>query len=314
MSQMNLGPRDIEAFLAVASHGSFHAAAIALGLSQPAMSSRIRHVEDLLGVKLFHRTTRKVSITDHGERLRIRAEQAMSELGAVVRELRDEARMQRGRVVVGVTATVAAGPTFLPIIQSFKEKWPGVEVMVRDDLRDRTIHMLTSGEIDLAVTVSGTVKRSKPDERIKLDILAHEELLCVANEDHPLFRQKTVTITKAAQYPLLMRPQQTAMWELLSDAYHLAGFTLQAAFVSDNITTLVAMLKAGFGISFMPIGILPMFNMSGLRTKPISPTPLRRPIVLATARGRAIQPNSAALMDAFRVGFASRHSKRYLSP
>ncbi|MDH6261718.1 LysR family transcriptional regulator [Bradyrhizobium sp. BR13661] len=301
MSQINLGPREIEAFLAVASHGSFRAAAIALGMSQPAISSRIRHAEDVLGVRLFHRTTRKVSITDHGERLRIRAEAAIAELRAVIHEFRDEARMQRGRIVIGASPATAAGVKFFSIIQQFRKRWPGIEVIVHDDLDGPPLDRLVSGEIDFAV---GPARRV--DERLNFEVLMQEDILLVAHESHPLSRQRVVTIADAAEYPLLTRPPQTAIWELLSDVYQTAGFPLKPAVEFHNVLSLVAMLKAGFGISFVPAGAIPLLNMDELKTRRISPTPLQRTVAIVTARGRAVQPSSAALMNALRLGYGLR--------
>jgi DNA-binding transcriptional LysR family regulator len=65
-------------------------------------------VEADLGLRLFHRTTRRVTITAAGERLRLRAERTVAELRAIVQELNDEAQLKRGRVVLGATTTVAA--------------------------------------------------------------------------------------------------------------------------------------------------------------------------------------------------------------
>jgi len=303
MSQINLGPRDIEAFLAVAAHGNFRAAGIALGVSQPAVSSRIRHAEDVLGVKLFHRTTRRVAITEHGERLRIRAEQAMSELRAVIHEFRDEARMQRGRVIIGVAPTVAAGATFLPTLEKFMRRWPGIEVIVRDDLVGRSLSRLVSGEIDFSL---GPLARA--DERFVFEPLVKEEFVLAAHSGHPLFLQRSVRIVEAAKYPLLTMPPETAVWEMLCDAYEASGLKFKPAFESHNVMTIVAMLKAGFGISFMPVGVVPLFNFDDLKTARIAPKPLLRSIAITTARGRAAQPSSVALMNALRSGFAAHRA------
>lgn len=89
---INLSPADLDAFVAVAETGSFRQAAQTLGVSQPTISARIRHLEAVLGVRLFHRTTRRVVITDAGERLRGRVERMVLETRALLREFREEAR------------------------------------------------------------------------------------------------------------------------------------------------------------------------------------------------------------------------------
>ena len=96
MERINLSPAEIDAFLSLAETGSFSRTGAALGLSQPAVSARISHLEQTLGVPLFHRTTRRVTITVTGERLRVRLERAMAELRALTEELREEADLRRG--------------------------------------------------------------------------------------------------------------------------------------------------------------------------------------------------------------------------
>ena len=300
MNQINLSPRDVEAILAVATHCNFHAAAAALGMSQPAISSRVRHAEDVLGVKLFHRTTRKVTITEHGERLRIRAEQVMAELRAVAHEFQDEAQLRRGRVIVGVAPTVAAGSMFLPIVERFNQKWPLVEVIVKDDLMGRSLDRLISGEIDFSV---GPAIRS--DDRFRFEPLAKEELVVVAPKNHPLMRKGTVRLADVARYPLLTMPMQSAIWETLNDAYQAEGLAFKPAFVSHNVLTFLAMAKAGFGLCFLPVGVIPLFNMDTLKMARIVPRPLLRAIAIGTARGRAVQPGPMALMKALRSEFNS---------
>jgi LysR family transcriptional regulator, carnitine catabolism transcriptional activator len=95
MPLINLSPSDLEAFLAVAESGSFSKSAVALGLSQPAISARIKHLEDVLGVILFHRTSRRVAISDSGERLRIRLERTMGELRTLLKEFDAEASLRK---------------------------------------------------------------------------------------------------------------------------------------------------------------------------------------------------------------------------
>src|SRR5882672_10285999 len=108
MKLINIETADLQSVLAVADLGSFRAAAASLGCSQPAITARIQRVEAILGLRLFHRTTRRVTITEAGERLRVRAERTVSELQAIVQEFNDEAQLKRGRVVLGATSTVAA--------------------------------------------------------------------------------------------------------------------------------------------------------------------------------------------------------------
>jgi LysR family transcriptional regulator, carnitine catabolism transcriptional activator len=291
MKSINIGLRELEAILEVGRNGNFRSAAIALGLSQPAVSSRIRQAEDLLGIKLFHRTTRKVSLTKHGERLYVHAERTLSELASVVEEFKDEARLKRGRVAVGVTPTIAASAVFSKVLLEFGHKWPGIELVLRDDFSGRAFERLIAGEVDFVLTPA--IGR---DARLDFKVIAQEELVLICREDHPLAARSRITLADTAQYPLMTTPAETPVWDLMRDRYSQEGLSFNPAFASTNVTTLVALVRTGWGISFLPTGMVPILSMRELCISSITPRPIERPISIATAKGRAVQPGAKTLI------------------
>ena len=155
--------RHLKTLIAIAEHGSFAAAGDAIGLTQSAVSLHVKALEEDLETKLFDRTTRRVVITDAGQRLRGRVERMVVDMRNLVREFRDEAHLGRGRVVVGASPSVAAA--FLPkVIAEFQRRRPGIEVVLVDDFFGQVLDRVTRGEVDLAVTpvVPGRA-RSPPD-------------------------------------------------------------------------------------------------------------------------------------------------------
>src|ERR1700750_365907 len=78
---------DLRAFIAVADHRSFQRAADVLGVARPSLSHTIRDLEDSLGVRLFHRTTRSVSLTEAGRRLEWRLHPLMHDLDAALEDV-----------------------------------------------------------------------------------------------------------------------------------------------------------------------------------------------------------------------------------
>jgi DNA-binding transcriptional LysR family regulator len=296
MKPINIGPRDLEAILAVAQHGSFRAAAAALELSQPSVSARIRHAEDVLGVKLFHRTTRRVTITRHGERLAQRAEQAMADLRALAQEFKEESRLQRGRVIVGATPSIAS--SVLPkVIQRFRQRWPGIEVVLQDDFLGRALDRVHLGEVDFAVTPS-----AEADDRFECEPLTREEFVLLMPIDHELARLRSVTLPAAARYPVLTLPPGTATREMLASAYQAAGLSFRPAFETHNMVSVVAMIKAGFGVAYVPSGVRHLFRLDDLKAVHVRGADLTRQITITRARGRAVQPAAEALMAALKEG------------
>ncbi|HJV84560.1 MAG TPA: LysR family transcriptional regulator [Noviherbaspirillum sp.] len=296
MNPINLEIGDLEAVLAVAESGSFRAAAELLHLTQPSISARVQRAEDVLGVKLFSRTTRKVTITEHGKRLCTRADHTISELRSILREFKDEAQLKRGRVVVGATPTIAA--TVVPeVIRRFNRRWPGVEIILRDDFFGRALERLSEGEVDFAI-----VPGQKADSRFNFETLYMDELLLAAPVGHPLLKGKRVSLADVGKYPLLTMPQQSAIWGLIADAFSAEGLEFKPAFQTMHMMSLIAMIKADFGVGFLPRRIIPMLNMEDIGIARVGRSGIYREVCLATDRTRAIQPATEGLMMAFREG------------
>src|SRR5581483_11278121 len=97
---MNIGLRQLRAFLAVAKHGSFRRAAEEVAVSQSAVSFAVQQLESELGLRLLDRTTRQVRMTAVGESLAASGSRLIGELDTVLKELKDAGRRRRGRVVM----------------------------------------------------------------------------------------------------------------------------------------------------------------------------------------------------------------------
>src|ERR1700677_2696960 len=105
----DLGSRQLLAVLAIPDYGSFIAAAAFLETSQPALTRTIQRIEDVLGVSLFERTTRRGQLTTGGREFVAVAERVLNDLRIAVRSMRELAEQQRGQVIVATIMSVANG-------------------------------------------------------------------------------------------------------------------------------------------------------------------------------------------------------------
>src|SRR5215831_9405213 len=127
----DLSARQLHAVLAVAEYRSFIAAAAFLQTSQPALTRAIKRVEDVLGVRLFERTTRRVEVTGAGREFIAVAERMLNDLAISVRSMREIGEAARGQVIISSIMSVASG--VLPrIVAGFRKMRPGVELSVRE--------------------------------------------------------------------------------------------------------------------------------------------------------------------------------------
>ncbi|MDF3074512.1 MAG: transcriptional regulator LysR family [Alphaproteobacteria bacterium] len=293
MDRINIGPDELETFIAVSELGSFRRAAEKLGISQPSVTSRVQRLENVLGVKLLNRTTRRVTTTEAGERLRLRAEHTVTELRSLVQEFRNEATLQRGRVAIAAAPSVAAS-VLPPIIRQFSQANPGVAITLTDEFVGTVLHYVSNATADLAV-----VPFSGKSAEYDFEPLFDDEFLVVAPRNHPIALKEVVEFEQVSRYPLLMLPKESAIWYTVRDEFERRGLKFQPAFQAYNLFTLVGLVEAGLGLSLLPQIIVPRLNLNTVTTVRVSGG-IRRHIGIVTLRGRALPPAVNAFIRSLR--------------
>jgi|SRR5580700_7726339 LysR family carnitine catabolism transcriptional activator len=176
----------LRAFAAVAEHGSFRKAANQLDLSQPALSNQIRDLEQTVRISLFHRTTRSVQLTEDGEQFLVRVRRALDDLDSGLLEIRDQAAIKGGRVIVACLPPVAC--SVLPkVIASFIKEHPGIEIGVLDEYEVPLVQRVLSREADFGLG-------SEPfrNEDLLFTKILEDSFIAVAPADHAIAGQPSV--------------------------------------------------------------------------------------------------------------------------
>src|SRR5688572_24661951 len=177
---MNL--RQLRYLVALSDERHFTRAAAREHVAQPALSQQIRSLEAELGMALVERTTRKVAMTQAGELLVARARRALAELDAAQAELQSLAGVQTGRLSVGALHTM--GPVDLSLLlATFHERYPAIDLTVREQSSEELAAMLRDDEIDLAFL---SVTERIQHRGLALRPLVSEELVVVLPADHEL--------------------------------------------------------------------------------------------------------------------------------
>jgi len=170
------GNTDLRAFVAVAEQGSFSKAAELLGLSPSSLSQIIRTFEERLGVRLLHRTTRSVGLTEAGERLLLRVRPALEELDAALTEVGHFRDRPAG--VVRVRCLRIAFRSYVePILTAFHEAFPDVKL---DILVDDTVADLVASGFDVGFTLGEVLEKDMIGVRIGQDF----RQIAVASPDY----------------------------------------------------------------------------------------------------------------------------------
>ena len=157
---MNRGDlADLTAFVAVADHLSFRAAASRLGVTPSALSHSMRQLEERLGVRLLHRTTRSVSVTDAGLRLLERLRPAIDQIAGALEDLNQERQRPFGRLRIYATH-MAAAAVIAPIWGRFLSTYPEVHLE------------LAVGEAPIDIVAKGFDAGIGPHDRAPADMIA----------------------------------------------------------------------------------------------------------------------------------------------
>ena len=171
MSNLPL-PEDLKVFIAVARTASFVSAAEALGLSATTVSKRIRILEATLGTKLLHRTTRRVTVTQEGERTYALAERILGDMDLLLDELSVARRAPRGLLRVcssfGFGRNYVAGP-----LGEMITKYPALNI--RLEVFDRLVDLGAEG-FDLDVRVGNEIA----PRHIATHLASNHRILCAA--------------------------------------------------------------------------------------------------------------------------------------
>ncbi|WP_295534869.1 LysR family transcriptional regulator [uncultured Pseudacidovorax sp.] len=293
MSRINFDLQQLQAFVAVADRAGFRAAAEDLHLSPAALSRRIDRLEQLLGARLFERTTRAVQLTRAGEAFLPRARLALDDLEAAVLGIHEIAARHAGRVSVACIPTIAT--TRMPgAIDGFSRRMPLVKVRLMDGGMDEVAAAVRTGEADFGLGFSGV-----SDPGLAFEPLVEDHYVLAIRRDHPLARKRAPTLALFAQERWLAVARTSGNRRLLDAALDVTGRPPVAWLEVGHVSTLLAMVEAGLGVGLVPALAVPQRHpvLKGLRLDDVG---LRRHLgVLSLAEGQ-LTPLARRFLDHLR--------------
>jgi len=207
----------LEVLLTVARTGSLNSAAAELGVSQQAVSSRIRAIEAQTGVPLVSRTPRGSSLTSEGvvvAEWAARLLDVAAELDAGISALRQD-RHSRLRVSASLTVAEALLPGCLVAFRAAAQRRPGpaAEIVLTAANSDAVLAQVSDGQADLGFVEGPRVPRS-----LRSKTVGHDRLVVVVPPAHPWARRRTVTPAELAGAPLVSREEGSGTREVLAAA------------------------------------------------------------------------------------------------
>lgn len=276
--------RVLRYFLTVVREQSITKASEVLHITQPTLSRQLAQMEEEVGVKLFDRGTRKITLTNEGLLLRRRAEEILQLVDKTERELVIQEEQVEGKITIGC-GEIASVQLLPDLFQSFHEKYPRVTFDIYTATADHVKDQMDRGLIDIGLLLE-PIDIEKYDF-IRLDM--KERWVVLMRPDSPLAKKDAVTAGELSELPLILPRRLRVQSELASwfgDYYE----NLNVMFTSNLSTNAAIMVSQGLAYSVVVEGSVPFWDQSKITYRPLSPD-LTATSVLAWKRG---QPFSLA--------------------
>jgi DNA-binding transcriptional LysR family regulator len=264
-------------------------AAEALHLTPPAVSMQIKELEAQVGLPLFDRQGRNVSLSTAGEYFLVHARRLLAALKEADDAMARLKRLERGLLTIGLVSTAKY---FVPqLLARFREEHPGVDVRLRVvGERKQLVELMQAGEVDLSV-----MGRPPKEIHTRAESFAAHPLVFVAPPGHPLLRGGPHEPSALAPYPIIAREHGSGTRSAMEAFFAERRADLLIAMEMSSNETIKQAVMAGLGLSFLSLHTMGLELRSGLlRVLDIKGAPVMRVWNVVHLASRLLSPAAEA--------------------
>ena len=236
---------ELQVFLAIATERSFSKAAGRMHRTQPAISQALKRLEDELGEQLIDRSSREGRLTEAGLVLKDYADRLMrlaDEANTAVRELRD---VRRGRVLIG--ANDGTVHSLLPLIATFRERFPAVQVEVRRVHARHIGHEVSQRSLDF-----GLVTFAPSPRELGSVIIDVADLVLLVPRGHPLAKRRVVHMDEVGRQPIVAHNDPSPARDRVLRLYERRHEELNILVSLPSLDAIKRAVEMGMGVAILP--------------------------------------------------------------
>jgi LysR family carnitine catabolism transcriptional activator len=291
--------RHIRAFLKIAETRNFTRAANDMHLSQSALTVQVQQLEESLGIRLFDRSKRGVTLTAAGKDVLGPLQRLFNDAQTIVEHARDLSSASTGFVTIAALPTVCAGA--LPeLVRSFIAACPGIRVQISDLVAERVREAVLKREVDFGI---GTLHGRDAD--LRATPLFHDRLVVFAPAGHPLSHKHTTTLREASTHGLILPGRESSVREAVEAIAHRERLLLDIRYETNFMPTALAFVRAKLGVAVLPE------TAAGAEASAFSRIPLSnrfsdRQIELLQRRDATLSPAAESLVRHLLLKFRGR--------
>ena len=243
----------LRSFHAVASEGGFTAAARAINVGQPTITTQVKALEGYFKVELFHRRGRRVELTDLGKTLFGLSQRIMSLEAEAAGLLLAAGGFNSGTLKVG-----AVGPFHaIEMLSAFNERYPGIKLPIRTGNSREMLDLLLDFQIDVAV-----LAYVEGDERLLAMPYSRHPVVAFVNRTHPWWHRGAVSIEEFQDQPVVLREIGSTTRLAFENALAVAGITANIVMEIGSREAVWLAVEKGVGIGVVSdIEFIPHSNL-----------------------------------------------------
>lgn len=291
--------RHLETFCRVANLKSFSKAAEDLFLTQPTVSGHILNLEKSLALRLFDRTGREVRLTPAGKILYTFASKMLLSRQELVNALSEFSQGLRGELLIG--ASTIPGEYLLPkLLGQFKKEHLHFTISLKIADTQEIVRHVLEGTVEF-----GLIGAKLPHPSLYYEKYMEDEIVVISPNDHPLSRQKKVTLEDLLKEPWIIREEGSGTQMAVENMLRKRGKTLkqfQVIMAMGNTSSLKEGVKAGLGLAFISKKAVEEELNRNLVSKIdlVGTDPILRPIYIVLFRGRTLSPMGTGFLRFLR--------------
>ena len=280
----------LRGFLETAREKSFTRAAEKLFRTQPAVSLQIKSLETELGQRLFERHGKRVTLTEAGRLLYVRAEQILATVDGIGQDMSGLGELRTGRLSIATSDTNCAY-VLPPVVEAFLSAYPGVEIQLTDRMSPEVARLVVDGAVDFGIAtlpVRGT--------RLDTEHLFDRKEVVVAPPGHHLSGVSSVNLDWVAEEPLLALEQGSTSRSLTDRIFLEAGLQPTIAMELGSIEVIKRFVEIGLGLAVVPeVAVLSEIESGRLSALEVS-LPARQ-VGVVTRTGGGLSPSAEIFLD-----------------
>lgn len=237
---------DLRLMVRVAEANSLTRGADAVYMSVPTASTRIKNIEDSIGVKLFYRTSQGVTLTPPGQAFVHHARLVLGQLEHLSGDLQEYAKGIKGHLRVFANTT-ALGEFLPPVLRAYLLAHPDVNIDLRERLSDDIVRSVSDGQTDIGI-VAGTVRT----ENLEVIPYRRDRLVLVVPRDHPLSSSSSVAFVDTLEFEHIGLHESSAIHAFLRQICSGLHRTIRLRIQVGNFEAACRMIEASVGVSVLP--------------------------------------------------------------